>query len=101
MTDSTHSSGESSQQPIADCADISDTLVHEIFELLGDMHIKGMDVSCERTFFQNLVRSMPTLSPEVSAGRLQKLMTTLRTLRNRRAAAELRNHQAAEAELFC
>jgi hypothetical protein len=89
---------DSSQQQTADCAAISDTLLNEIVDLLGDMDVRGMDVSCERLIFQNLIRSMPTLSPEISAGRLQKFMTTLRTLWNRQAAAELRNHRA-EAEL--
>jgi hypothetical protein len=55
---------DSSQQPTADCAAITNTLVNEIIELLTDMDIKGIDVSCERPVFQNLVRSMPTLSPE-------------------------------------
>ena len=95
----TDSSGESSQQPTADCAAITDTLVNEIMELLTEMNVRGMDVSCERLVFQNLIRSMPTQSPEVSAGRLQKFMTTLRSSRNRQAEAELRNHRAAEAEL--
>ncbi len=80
----------SGQRPTADCAAITDTLVNEIIELLADMDIKRMDVSCERLVFQNLVRSMPTLSPEVSAGRLQKFRTTLHTLLgNYRAEAEL------------
>ena len=78
----TDSSGESSQQPTADCAAITDTLVNEIMELLTEMNVRGMDVSCERLVFQNLIRSMPTQSPEVSAGRLQKFMTTLRSSRN-------------------
>ena len=91
---------DSSQQPTADCAAITDTLIIEIMELLTDMqHARGMDVSCERLFLQNLIRSMPTLSPEVSVGRLQKILTSLRSSQNCQAEAELRNHRAAEAEL--
>jgi hypothetical protein len=86
---------DSGQQPTAD----TDALVNEIFVLLAYMEIKRIDVSCERVFFQNLLRSLPTESLEVSAGRLQNFRTTLRTLlRNYRAEAEAAEPAADEPD---
>mmetsp|Transcript_21798 Transcript_21798/g.45819 ORF Transcript_21798/g.45819 Transcript_21798/m.45819 type:complete len:146 (+) Transcript_21798:187-624(+) len=83
---------DSGQQPTAD----TDTLVNKIFEYLTQMDIKQMDVSCERVFFQTLLRDLPTLSPEIKAGRLQKFSATLR--RKYRMLEDAANIAAAEPD---
>ena len=64
---------DSVQQPTAD----TNTLLNEIFEMITDMEIKRINVSCAQQSLQSLLQSLPKLSPEVGAGHLQNFRTTL------------------------
>ena len=73
---------DSGQQQPAD-AEV-DTLVNDIFEMLIEMDVRKVDISCERQYFNKLLQDVRNLQPpEVSAVHLRKFMSLLqKTVQN-------------------
>ena len=67
-----------------------DALVCEIIELQMDMDGKGIDCTCLKLFAANIIKELPSLSPEVSVKKLRNILEVMKKKNNMQAREQTR-----------